>query len=248
MYIYMFIYQSADSIIAQVLSLLQSFVANKAVSLTADAQAIAAVKRVKYEPLPIEGYTITNTDQECDWHTDNSAGDVKQRKIVMTKLHYTMRQLQHHDSSSNANTIDDQLLQWIVQYIEYSQFRAATDVHMYSNSDTLVTRWQWISQQFIAELQLATTAAGKRKYAKYGSSSSSSSNQKADSLCINSSSNAVSMTDSSSEASVVVKHEAKRHKSNSSSSSESSNAQVHNAAASQQQQQQQQHRQLQLNT
>jgi hypothetical protein len=182
--------QDADTVISQVLlKLLESVVTDKAGSLTCDAQEVAAVKRVKYEPLPIEQYTNANTDEHSDWHTTyNSVNTMKQRKSVMTKLHYIVKHLQHHGNSSNNSSSNsgvttgyEDVLHWLVQYTEYSQFRAATDINMYSNSDTLVTRWQWISQQFIAELQLATTAVGKRKYAKYSSSSNrSSTDQKAD--------------------------------------------------------------------
>ena len=70
--------QDADSVISQVLSLLQSIVAtsNQAVSLTSDAQALAAVKSAMYEPLPIEHYTITNADQPYDY-TDSSTDTAK---------------------------------------------------------------------------------------------------------------------------------------------------------------------------
>jgi hypothetical protein len=252
--------QDADTVISQVLKLLESVVTDKAGTLADDARAVAAVKRIKYEPLPKERYTSANTDEHSDWHTtDNNVNTMKQRKSVMTKLHYIVKHLQYHANSSSTNgcssdisSVDDDVLHWLVQYIEYSQFRAATDINMFSDSDTLVTRWQWISQQFIAELQLAATVVGKRKYAKYSSSSSSSSKQKvdcthgSDNSTRNNASNSINKKQKVSDTSAVtpstVKHKPKRRKSNSSGGN-SSNADVHCTTASQQQQQQQQQQQ-----
>jgi hypothetical protein len=68
------------------------------------------------------------------------------------------------DTDSNTQPIDDQMLQALVQHIECSQYAAASDTTTaYNYTDTLLSKWQYIAEQFLTQLQQPMQTAGKKR-------------------------------------------------------------------------------------
>jgi hypothetical protein len=101
----------------------------------------------------------------------------KQRKSVMSKLYDVLKTTHEQleadndsdssdaddNSSSNSKRIDAEILHALAQHIECSQYAAASDTTTYSDTNTLVTRWQYIAEQFLTQLYRPVHTAGKKR-------------------------------------------------------------------------------------
>jgi hypothetical protein len=131
------------------------------ISINAENKLItAATATVVYEPF-----------ESVIMKVATSTITTEQRKSVMSKLHNLLQTLQQQlddnnddidsDADSNFQAINDKTLRALIQHIECSQYNAATDTTAYNDNDTLLSKWQYVAEQFLTELQTPMVDAGK---------------------------------------------------------------------------------------